>query len=151
MVSNTKGNNMDYEVLFSKLKCFKEAQEEQKKRGLNNYNILSTVLASHDEVRLHSRMLHSFLDPNGEHYQGTLFLDLFLKELNQESFPFNTNACQVYKEYQNIDLYLTDGYYHIIIENKLYACDQDEQIQSYVEKIQNKGAKQDKINSDQIL
>jgi len=127
--------------IFEQVKKFKAEQEKQKQRGLNNYNILTTVLKEDDEERLHSRMIASFLDPSGEHYQSTLFLDKFLEVLNIDEFNINTNDCAVYREYWDkdngrIDLYITDGDKHIIIENKINAGDQDKQIERYVEIIE---------------
>ena len=98
----------DYKDYFEKIKLFKMEQDKQKQRGLNNYNILTSVLNKSDEVRLHSRMIFSFLNPNGTHYQGTLFLEKFLDIINVDGFNINTRNCSVYKEYQNIDLYITD-------------------------------------------
>jgi len=126
---------VDFKNLFEQVKQFKKEQEKQKQRGLNNYNILTTVLKEHDEVRLHSRMIASFLNPSGEHYQSTLFLDKFLEVLNLKNFNIDSKTCSVYREYKNIDLYITDGDKHIIIENKIYAGDQKKQIERYVERI----------------
>jgi len=80
----------EYEKFFEKIEIFKKEQNRQKQRGLNNYNILKSVLKISDEVRLHSRMIFSFLDINGDHYQSNLFLDKFLEVLAIENFTFNT-------------------------------------------------------------
>ena len=125
-----------YKDYFEQIRKFQNEQDKQKQRGLNNYNILTSVLSKSDEVRLHSRMIFSLLDTNGKHYQSNLFLDKFLNVLNIDNFKFNTQNCSIYKEYQNIDLYLTDGDKHIIIENKVYAKDQKDQIKRYIEIIQ---------------
>jgi len=124
-----------YDEIFNELKQFKAEQNRQKQRGLNNYNILTTVLSPSDEVRLHSRMIHSLLDPNGDHYQDRLFLDKFLEVLQLQDFDIDTNRSVVYREYNNIDLYITDGNKHIIIENKVHAGDQKNQIKRYIEVI----------------
>ncbi len=123
---------IDFKYLFEQVKQFKKEQEKQKQRGLNNYNILTTVLKEYDEVRLHSRMIASFLDPHAEHYQSNLFLDKFLEILNILNFNIDSKNSSVYLEYQNIDLYITDGDKHIIIENKVYAKDQERQIERYI-------------------
>ena len=125
-----------YQEYFEKIKRFKEEQDGQKQRGLNGYNILTSVLDKTDEVRLHTRMLYSLLSPDGKHYQSNLFLDKFLSILSINDFDFNSSNCSIHKEYQNIDLYMTDGDKHIILENKVYAKDQKEQIKRYIEVIQ---------------
>jgi len=122
----------EYEDFFEEIRKFKEKQDKQKQRGLNDYNILTTVLEPHDEVRLHSRMIGSLLNPDGLHYQNTLFLEKFLDELALDNFEMDLNNIYVGVEYKNIDLYITDGNKHIIIENKIWAEDQPCQIIKYI-------------------
>ena len=139
-----------YKNFFDKIEKFKIKQTQQKQRGLNNYNLLTSVLQPHDEVRLHSRIIFSLLNPNGEHFQDTLFLEKFLEIL--EINDFKLSSWYVYKEYEKIDLYITDGKLHIIIENKLYASDQKEQIKRYVEVIQKENEQKNKcLQADDIL
>ena len=121
-----------YENFLDKVKKFKEVQEKQKQRGLNDYNLLTTVLKVDDEVRLHSRMIHSLLNINGSHYQNTLFLENFLEILELNDFQLNINNVKVYIEYHDIDIYITDGIKHIILENKIWAKDQPCQIIKYI-------------------
>jgi len=128
-------------VFFDKIKQFFTLQDQQRQRGLNNYNLLTAVLSPSDEVRLHSRMLYSLLNPNGKHFQGSLFLESFLKMLEFDDFEMNLDNCIVKKEYENIDLYISDGNRHIIIENKIYAGDQEAQIERYIEIIKKENPK----------
>ena len=118
---------------FDAIEQFFTLQNQQRQRGLNNYNLLTAVLSPFDEVRLHSRMLYSLLNPNGKHFQGSLFLKSFLQTLKLDEFEINLDDCIVKKEHENIDLYITDGNKHIIIENKIHAGDQENQIQRYLE------------------
>lgn len=122
-----------YIDFFENIKILKEKQQKQKERGLNDYNLLTTVLNAHDEVRLHSRMLASLLDIEGNHYQNELFLEKFIEILNFNNFEYDLGNSKIYLEYKNIDLYLTDGLNHIILENKIYAGDQKHQIKRYIE------------------
>lgn len=126
---------MDEETFFDKIEQFFALQNKQRQRGLNNYNLLTTVLSPFDEVRLHSRMLHSLLDPNGKHFQGSLFLERFLQMLKLDYFEGKLDNCIVKNEHKKIDLYITDGTDYIIIENKIYAGDQEKQIEGYVESV----------------
>ena len=137
-----------YKDFFEKIEIFKNEQNKQKQRGFNNYNILTSVLNKSDEVRLHSRMIFSLLNPNGTHYQSSLFLEKFLNAINMNNFKLNLQNCSIYKEYNNIDLYITDGDKHIIIENKIYAKDQKNQIQRYIEMIE---AENQKLSEEDIL
>jgi len=126
-----------YLVFFEQFKKFKEKQQKQKQRGLNDYNLLTTVLNEHDEVRLHSRVIGSLLDVDGLHYQNEIFLEKFFEVLQINEFGYDMTQSRVMIEYQNIDLYLTDGTKHIIIENKIYAGDQNDQIKRYCSIIRN--------------
>ena len=90
-----------------------------------------------NEVKLHSALICGFLDPLSNHYQGDVFLETFLE-------------CVGLKEYKNIDIYITNGERHIIIENKIWADDQPQQIQRYIEKIAKKQSKDfNKIESSE--
>lgn len=118
-------------------KKFKTKQNKQIKAGKNDFNLLTTVLKYHDEVNLHSKMIASLLDPKGLHYQSSKFLELFLKQVELEYWFDDVNKVEVNREHENIDLYLTDGCKHLIIENKIWAGDQPCQIIKYVNIIVN--------------
>ena len=140
--------NNQYENFFEEIKKFKETQKKQKQRGLNDYNVLTTVLKASDEVRLHSRMIGSLLNPNGKHYQETLFLEIFLKTIGWDDFDLNLEDTKVYVEYEDIDLYITDGSKHLIIENKIWANDQPCQITKYINIIVNENSKSMEMQDD---
>ncbi len=123
---------LDYEDIFDNFKKFQDIQKKQKQRGLNDFNILTTVLKYSDEVRLHSRMIGNLLNPNAKHYQDTLFLEEFLKIIGLDTWGLNLSSTTVSIEYKDIDLYITDGDKHIIIENKIWAEDQPCQIMKYI-------------------
>jgi len=123
----------EIEQLFTEINKFKKEQNKQKKRGLNDYNLLTTVLKYHDEVRVHSRIIASLLDIYGSHYQDTFFLDKFLEIVGIQDY--NSSNSKIYLEHKQIDLYLTDGTRHIIIENKIWARDQKSQIKRYIKTI----------------
>lgn len=127
--------NLPYEKFFKDLGELKSKQDLRKKQGINDYNILTSVLPEHDEVRLHSRMIASFLDSQGEHYQDSLFFDLFMETLGLADFGIDSANLEVITEYNDIDIYITDGARHIIIENKIGASDEEAQIQKYVAQI----------------
>lgn len=121
-----------YIDLFSQVETTLDKQKKQKLRGLNDFNILTTVLNYHDEVRLHSRMIGSLLNPCAKHYQGTLFLEIFLEKLNLAKWGLDLSNTTVHIEYHDIDLYITDGSKHLIVENKIWAGDQPCQIMKYI-------------------
>ena len=67
--------------LFGFIENIVKRQELQKLRGLNDYNMVNAVRKANLEVGMHSNVLYSLLDPNGLHYQGELFLSLFIDKV----------------------------------------------------------------------
>ena len=130
--NSSESERCKYDSFFQDVECVREEQNKQKSRGLNDYNIFTSLLKASDEVRLHSRFIFSLLNPEGEHYQGALFLEKFIEVIGLADFGININQASVYVEYENIDLYITDGEKHIIIENKIWAGDQKCQIIRYI-------------------
>ncbi|MCK4442309.1 MAG: PD-(D/E)XK nuclease family protein, partial [Sulfurovaceae bacterium] len=125
-------NNIDF---LEEYKKFKKLQKKQQNRGLNDFNLLTTVLKYSDEVRLHSRVIVALLNPNGSHYQDELFLEIFLEVIGLEDWGLDLSMVRIYKEYKDIDIYITDGQKHIIIENKIHAIDQPCQLMRYINTI----------------
>lgn len=102
------------------------------------FNLFSVLRSSSDEVRLHSRFLAFLLDPKAAHNQGTALLDLLLKRLGIQSFDLENTTVEV--EYQNIDILVRNpSGQAVIIENKIYAGDQDEQLWRYHQRMQDEG------------
>lgn len=124
-----------FENVFNQIREYIEFQKARRMRGLNDYNVFTSLLSISDEVRLHSRFLHSLLNPDGDHFLGTLFLQKFIETIKLDNLQLNYNQTIVLKEYKNIDLYISDGQNHLIIENKIYAADQDKQIERYITSI----------------
>ena len=112
--------------------------QERKKRGHNDYNPLLCVQKIYDEVWMHSGMLHSLLDAKGLHYQGNLFLDLFLEVLNLKDWFGESKNAFVLKEWEKIDIFISNGRRHIILENKIWASDQDGQLARYIATVKDK-------------
>ena len=126
----------------------KTQQEERRKRG-ENFNIFKVLGLSSSEVRLHSAFLAELLNPNGDHGLGDKFLQAFLDGVVHKIegfnlFAFDTTSAKVYVEYDigpissdeteggRIDILLEDkDHQTIIIENKIYAGDQQKQLLRY--------------------
>ena len=115
---------------------FKQRQQEQKMRGLNDFNIL-TAIRDHNKEDLHSNFICKLLNPDAKHYQDDLFLKLFLEQCElRDTLRLDTKRCHVKREHRGIDIYITDGNKHIIIENKIWAKEQDQQIKRYIKTIE---------------
>ena len=110
--------------------------EEKKSRG-ESFNIFSICGVNHYEVT-HSAIIAEFLDPQGSHGQGLAFVKVFVESLNLQDFDFSLDGVEVTTEMVTpngrIDIVISNGNKQaIIIENKIYAGDQWEQLKRYDE------------------
>ena len=129
----------EFKIAFAK---HKKRCEERRRRGIHDLNIFDVLETK--EVK-HSRFLSALLDPDGLHYQNDLFLREFVDICELKDFDFDTLRAKVYREYKNIDIYITDENKHIIIENKIWTGDHDEQIARYIQAIVDEQDEQDEI------
>ena len=108
-----------------------------------NFNVFNILGVESEEVRTHSAFLGELLNPNGSHGMKECFLKLFCEHLNLKWFDY-TNALLEIEKYTgritddckqggNIDILITDTKNNnaIIIENKVYAPDQECQLLRY--------------------
>lgn len=144
-----KSQKEDFEKLFMAISkgymAAKAEADRQRAIGKHDYNIFTLFHYFSDEVNLHSNFIASLLDPNGDHYKNDLFLKLFLEMCGIDDFSIDTSTATVFKEFKHIDIYISDGKKHIILENKVYAKDQPTQIARYIETIKDEGAKDEDI------
>lgn len=111
-----------------------ETNEESRKRG-EQFNIFGVCGVNHYE-NTHSRIIAELLNPQGSHGQGSIFLDAFLASLNTDINFLLDRGARVFTEYTTtegrIDILITNPHgQSIIIENKIYAQDQPEQLKRY--------------------
>ena len=122
---------------IEKIRILKFKYEKLNEAESYNFNLFHILRKSDDEVNLHSKFIATLLDPNGPHKKGDLFLKLFLKVLNIDKFE--TKESRVLTEYNNIDILIKNHKQAVIIENKIYASDQDKQLDRYYKIIKNNG------------
>lgn len=114
-----------------------------------HFNIFKVLRLTSSEVKLHSAFIAELLNPSGSHKKGNLFLLKFIQmlenlknnPLSDMSFkPADATDATVERwlgyvsesEGGYIDILLTDKHHnHIIIENKIYAGDQRNQLKRY--------------------
>ena len=149
-----KSQKEDFEKLFMAMSkgymAAKAEADRQRAMGKHDYNIFTLFHGFSDEVNLHSNFIASLLDPNGDHYKGDLFLKLFLEMCGIDDFSIDTSRATVFKEFKHIDIYISDGKKHIILENKVYAKDQPTQIARYIEAIKKEGAEERDVEDEDI-
>lgn len=122
--------------------------EENTKKGMSDINIFEALGVEYKE-NYHSKFIAYLIDPHGDHYQE-LFANEFLKKLGRytkakkfknltahDIESVETEACA--KDNRRIDILISlkDKRY-IIIENKLYAKDQPDQLKDYIKHIREK-------------
>ena len=101
------------------------------------FNLFTVLRSSSDEVRLHSRFISEILNPSGSHGFGSVFLEEFLSTLNIHSKI--TETVTVHSEYKNIDILIRCGKSAIVIENKIHAGDQPQQLKRYLDAMVSEG------------
>lgn len=131
-------------------------QTEVYRRG-ENFNVFNVLGLWSEEVRLHSAMLAELLNPDGSHGCSEAFLKSFIEEVVRIEIPDNINALNkavTTTEYYigpindegteggRIDILIEmkqdSGIPSLIIENKIYACDQANQLLRYYNFANNK-------------
>ena len=116
-------------------------QEERNRKG-ENYNLFSILNIERYELK-HSALIANLLDPKGSHGCGDAFLRAFFEiALKERAYPFeDCTHLHSYTEYYTgpiagdtggrIDILVKSSHYGLIIENKIYAGDQDKQLIRY--------------------
>ena len=120
---------------------------KEKKR----FNIFIKCLTKHHLEELHSKFIYYLLNPKETHDCGTLFLELFIETLKEDEFinekikklNVNYNFITTTREkyigrswesdiYGFIDILIEFSELNIVIENKIKAPEQENQIERYV-------------------
>jgi hypothetical protein len=109
-----------------------------------NFNVFRILKVESSEVKTHSAFIAELLNPNGSHGQKDTFLKLFVKAFCFKENLIDTQSCKVKVEENiggishdkmqggRIDITIKDIHNHqIIIENKIYAGDQNHQLTRY--------------------
>jgi len=127
--------------------------EDIKAQNINDGKMFNPFLDMNlvrNEVR-HLSFLTNLLNPNGTHYQGTLFLKLFMNRIlnyeNQQNNENIQNFCdeeniyvQTEKKTPNgrIDIWIENDKYIVAIEGKTETVDSKGQLKKYDEYLQKK-------------
>lgn len=127
---------MNINHLLSQVRIIQQKYEEIEILKKEKFNIFKILGVQTEEVKLHSRFLAELLNPNGSHLMGSLFLDLWLAEA-LPNFNFSRKNIKVEIEKtiptgRRLDIIISnDDNQCIIIENKIYAPDQERQMYDY--------------------
>ena len=117
--------------------------EEKKREQGDFFNVFNTIGLRTEEVRLHSAFIAELLNPKGSHGLSQRFLQAFLEVIGVQDDYFDYRRCpcgiiterwigpKTEIEGGQIDIIIEDGKHAIIIENKIYAGDQTNQMLRY--------------------
>jgi len=141
--------NAQITELLEKVRTLKEKSDSNPDVILEKYNFFSFLGLGHDEC-VFSMMIANLLKVNAAHGFGTVFLESFIKNLSIESLPVNLNFSKarvtvekdigprndVEKTGGRIDIFIEipdehEQLWAFIIENKIYAEDQNLQLKRY--------------------
>ena len=141
---------------IKELKAANEKFQQKKKEGRCDFNIFEALKVEMKE-NYHSAFLAYLLDSNKGHYQN-IFLEKFLERitntrgLKTKLKNFKSKDCESIttesstRQNRRIDILIKfNNGYHIIIENKINAYDQEAQIRDYVESLHEQGVKAKQI------
>ena len=124
--------------------ALEQAQQEERNRKGENFNLFSILSIERYELK-HSALIANLLDPKGSHGCGDAFLRAFFEiALKGTAYPFeDCTLPHSYTEHYTgpisgdtggrIDILVKSksSHYGLIIENKIYAGDQDKQLIRY--------------------
>ncbi|MCG9911911.1 MAG: PD-(D/E)XK nuclease family protein [Flavobacteriales bacterium] len=135
-------NIQNADNLLSQTSVITNSYKRVEKATGENFNIFSILGIEHYEESTHSRFIAELLNQNGKHGYDNLFMIKFLELLNIESDFFCSSKYKVETEFfignvtdekgGRIDILLTDDKHsQIMIENKIYANEQPNQLLRY--------------------
>ena len=157
-MNNATNSETTLEGILGRVRELKDEYGKWAKATGENFNVFSILDRESDEVKTHSAIIAELLNPQGAHSQGTLFLKLFLEKLLlKEEIPNlkygNDDLSDEYlKKFKvgvevsfekkdekgemkrsQIDILIESNDVCIVIENKIYAEDQERQLGRYYE------------------
>ncbi len=131
----------EIESLFNEICLLNQAYKRLEDEKGESYNLFKVIDMTSNETSVHSAFLADLLNPKGLHHMGDAFLRLFTDEfLNDISFSTETAVVEREKHIGpvtattggRLDIIVTDADRKaIIIENKIYASDQENQLIRY--------------------
>ena len=133
---------VDYTKIVQDAARILEHQREISTLKGENFNIFSILKMESKENATHSAFLGELLNPDGSHNFGNTFLKLFLDDVGIKNIDLESARVKLEqfvgerndkeKTGGRVDIYIWDKHgSSICIENKIYAPDQNVQIQRY--------------------
>lgn len=133
-----------FDETLCRFKMFSKDWQERDKELASRFNLFSILKIEWKEALVHTPLLANLLNPRGTHSQGSLFYDEFIKTILPENeCGFFLDIIPEYLEIKDekntgdgqIDILIysknKDKSFVIVIENKIFASDQYQQLKRY--------------------
>ncbi|MEO6977623.1 MAG: PD-(D/E)XK nuclease family protein [Mucilaginibacter sp.] len=133
-----------YNTLLNGVNSIQKKYKKISELSGENFNVFRILKVESLEVKTHSAFIAELLNPKGSHGQSDTFLKLFVSAFCFKKNSIDTQSCRVKVEDSvglidqelveggRIDITITDKYYNqILIENKIDARDQNQQLKRY--------------------
>ena len=124
-----------------------KVEQIRKENGVY-FNIFTITEREDFEESTHCRFLYELLYPKGRHYQNDLFLRLFFSDVLKEEYPSSyvhvdreKKLTKGGRNYGRLDLYIAASEKLYIIEVKIHAGEQPDQITRYCKWAEKSGKK----------
>jgi hypothetical protein len=143
---NLENERLRFKKLFVDVNKLRQDYLEQEKQTASTYNIFEVLNIHTLETVTHTPFLANLLDVKGSHGQGALFYKSFVEHIFSKNpievqtfLPQNEGYLNCYQEYfcgnGFIDIFIhnrnSQNPFAIILENKIYAGDQKDQLKRY--------------------
>lgn len=148
-----------YDSLLNDFTVMKKEYHNWNRKEAERYNIFQILNIRHGETKTHTPYLINLLNPKASHAQGLVFFNLFINEIAPEHKKhlyqdLKVSNLRVKEEKSTedgrLDIYVESfgikEKFAIVIENKINAKDQKEQLSRYYNHCKKKG-----FNDDNIL
>ena len=123
------------ESLLGQVRLLKDKYDALAAANGANFNVFALLGRETDEVHTHSAILADLLNPKGSHGKGVAFARLFppLEGLiSEEELRTATVGAEItVGNNSRIDILIETDRTCVVIENKIYAGDQDRQLERY--------------------
>ncbi|MFC1547216.1 PD-(D/E)XK nuclease family protein [Candidatus Neomarinimicrobiota bacterium] len=130
--------------LRPRIKSMLDAMEEQVRLHAPTFNIFKALHLEGRADEIHTPLLASLLDPQGDHGQRHLFLKAFIHAMAQghEYFPVPEGEIDIHQWFVAPHKYIGHGTldivlsspamsYQVVIRNRIYTEDQDDELRRY--------------------
>lgn len=144
--NNLQQKEVEMEELQQLLKDVYEATKGIKQEKAEAFDVIGICIGTQETI--HSKFLAELLNPHGSHGLGSAFLEAFYEQIElNELTPKNSSiktefTCPEGK----MDIVISNENDTVVIENKIYALDQSDQLKRYSEWLN----KQEKANKKLI-